>query len=159
MTYWTSPVPQMVKASAYNAGDPGLIPGSGRFPLEKEMATHSSTLAWKIPGTEEPGRLQSMGSQRVRHEWATSLSLSLSWPIDKDFPACWHHCGSALWFCWCSVSMTFSGKCLWEFSPRVFFFDVWWVLTSGWSFLYIHYIHRVFSPVWILWYFVRGDFS
>ena len=36
--------------------------------LEKEMATHSSTLAWKIPGTEEPGRLQSMGSQRVRHD-------------------------------------------------------------------------------------------
>ena len=35
-------------------------------PLEKEMATHSSTLAWKIPWTEEPGRLQSMGSQRVR---------------------------------------------------------------------------------------------
>ena len=39
------------------------------------MATHSSTLAWKIPWTEEPGRLQSMGSQRVRHEWVTSLSL------------------------------------------------------------------------------------
>ena len=36
-------------------------------PLQKEMATHSSTLAWKIPWTEEPGRLQSMGSQRVRH--------------------------------------------------------------------------------------------
>ena len=37
--------------------------------------THSSTLAWKIPWTEEPGRLQSMGSLRVRHDWATSLSL------------------------------------------------------------------------------------
>ena len=36
-------------------------------PLEKEMATHSSTIAWKIPRTEEPGRLQSMGSQRVGH--------------------------------------------------------------------------------------------
>ena len=36
-------------------------------PLEKAMATHSSTLAWKIPWTEEPGRLQSMGSQRVGH--------------------------------------------------------------------------------------------
>ena len=35
--------------------------------LEKEMATHSSVLAWRIPGTEEPGRLQSMGSQRVGH--------------------------------------------------------------------------------------------
>ena len=42
-------------------------------PLEKEMATHSSTLAWKIPWSEKPGRLQSMGSQRVGHDWATSL--------------------------------------------------------------------------------------
>ena len=40
------------------------------------MATHSSTLAWEIPWTEDPGRLQYMGSQRVRHNWATSLSLS-----------------------------------------------------------------------------------
>ena len=39
-------------------------------PLEKEMATHSSTLAWKIPWTEKPGRLQSMGSQRVGHDWS-----------------------------------------------------------------------------------------
>ena len=46
-------------------------------PLEKEMATHSSILAWKIPWTEEPGRLQSMGSQRVRHNWATSLDLTI----------------------------------------------------------------------------------
>ena len=44
-------------------------------PLEKEMTTHSSTLAWKIPWTEKSGRLQSMGSQRVGHDWATSLSL------------------------------------------------------------------------------------
>ena len=42
---------------------------------EKAVATHSSTLAWKIPQTEEPGRLQSVGLQRVRHNWATSLSL------------------------------------------------------------------------------------
>ena len=40
----------------------------GEDPLEKEMATHSSTLAWKIPWMEEPGRLQSMGSQRVGHD-------------------------------------------------------------------------------------------
>ena len=45
-------------------------------PLEKEMAIHSSTIAWKIPWTEEPGRLQSMGSQRVGHDWATSCSRS-----------------------------------------------------------------------------------
>ena len=42
---------------------------------EKAMAPHSSTLAWKIPWTEEPGRLRSMGSLRVGHDWATSLSL------------------------------------------------------------------------------------
>ena len=46
-------------------------------PLEKEMATHSSALAWKIPWMEERGRLQSMGSQRVRHNWATSLYIPL----------------------------------------------------------------------------------
>ena len=51
------------KASVYNAGDLGSSPG-----LEKEMATHSSTIAWKIPWTEEPGRLQSMGLQRVGHD-------------------------------------------------------------------------------------------
>ena len=44
--------------------------------LEKEIAAHSSILAWKIPWTEKPGRLQAMGSQRVEHDWATSLSLS-----------------------------------------------------------------------------------
>ena len=43
-------------------------------PLEKEMATHSSTLAWRIPWTEEPERLQSMGSQRVRYDWATDTN-------------------------------------------------------------------------------------
>ena len=45
------------------------------LPAEKAMAPHSSTLAWKSPWTEEPGRLQSMGSLRVGHDWATSLSL------------------------------------------------------------------------------------
>ena len=44
-------------------------------PLEKERTTHFSTLAWKIPRAEEPGRLQSTGSLRVGHDWATSLSL------------------------------------------------------------------------------------
>ena len=48
---------------------------STRSHLEKAMAPHSSTLAWKIPWTEEPGRLQSMGSPRVGYDWATSLSL------------------------------------------------------------------------------------
>ena len=62
------------KASAYNVGDARSIPGLGRY-LEKKMAAHFRTLAWKIPWTEKCGRLQSMGSQRIGHDWATSLSL------------------------------------------------------------------------------------
>ena len=58
-------------------------------PLEKEMETHSSIPAWKIPWTEETGERQFMRSQRVRHDWATSLSLSLSkhnirWVLTDD---------------------------------------------------------------------------
>ena len=77
-TSWTSLVAQTVKTSAYNAGDPGLIPRSGRSPGEGN-GNPLSTLAW----TEEPDRRQSMGSQRVRHDWVTSLSLSREW-IDKS---------------------------------------------------------------------------
>ena len=44
-------------------------------PLKEVMATHSSILAWRIPWTEQPGRLQSMGSQRVKHNWATQHTL------------------------------------------------------------------------------------
>ena len=50
------------KESAYSAGDPGLIPGQ-EDPMEKGMATHSSILVWRTPWTEEPGGLQSLGSQ------------------------------------------------------------------------------------------------
>ena len=58
--------------------------------LEKAMASHSSTLAWKIPWTEEPGGLQSMGSQRVGHHWAASRSLYYStdeekWRFEQEF--------------------------------------------------------------------------
>ena len=61
------------KASAYNVGDLGSIPGLENL-LEKEMATCSSTLAWKIPWLEEPGGLQSIGSQRVGHNLVTKPS-------------------------------------------------------------------------------------
>ena len=59
----------VVKNLPDNPGDireMGLIPGLGRSP-EEGMATHSNILAWRIPWTEEPGRLQSTGSQRVRN--------------------------------------------------------------------------------------------
>ena len=59
-----TPGGSVVKNPPANAKDTGLILGSGRY-QEKEMATHSSILAWEIPWTEEPGSLQSMGLQRV----------------------------------------------------------------------------------------------
>ena len=59
----------------------GVLSLGQEYPLEKEMATHSSTLAWKIPWMEEHGRLQSMGLQRVRHGWTTSLGHLASYYI------------------------------------------------------------------------------
>ena len=64
LSWWPSPGGLLGKESACNAGDPGSIPGLGRSP-EKEMVTHSSFVAWRIPWTEEPGGLQSMGSQEL----------------------------------------------------------------------------------------------
>ena len=61
----------VVKNQPANAGDirdAGSIPELGRSPLEEGMATHSSVLAWRIPRSQEPGGLQSMGSQRVGHD-------------------------------------------------------------------------------------------
>ena len=64
-------------------------------PLEKEMATHSSILAWRIPWTEGPGGLQSMGSQRVRHDWATNTKLK---------PFCQNITNQFLTMCKCNKS-------------------------------------------------------
>ena len=74
---WTSLVAQMVKR--LSTMQEIRVQSLGREdPLEKEMAIHSSTIAWKIPWTEEPGRLQPMGLQRVGHDWATSLTYLLT---------------------------------------------------------------------------------
>ena len=81
----------MVKNLPTNAGDVGSIPGSRRS-MEEEMANRCSILAWEIPRTEEPGRVQSMGSQRVGHNLATAAAkllqscLILCDPIDGSPP-------------------------------------------------------------------------
>ena len=54
-------------------------------PLEKEMVTHSSILAWRIPWTEEPGGLQSMGTQRVRHNWPNTFTFRNQYNIVKNY--------------------------------------------------------------------------
>ena len=71
------------KESASNAGDLVLTPGQ-KDSLEKEMAIHSSILAWEIPWTEEPGGLQSMASQRVRPDWVTEQQQWELEPVDRQ---------------------------------------------------------------------------
>ena len=68
-------------------------------PLEKEMAAHSSTLAWRIPWREEPCRLQSTGLRRVGHDWAASLSLSLSPRYVDVLPSVYPCTFSRTWSC------------------------------------------------------------
>ena len=75
---WTSLVAQTLRNLPVTQETPVQSLGQ-KDPLEKEMATHSSILAWKIQWMEEPGRLQSMGSQRVGHDWATSLLRAYQW--------------------------------------------------------------------------------
>ena len=62
------------KESACNVGDPGSIPGLGRYAGGEN--DNSLQLVWKIPWTEEPGRLQSRGSQRAGHDWASNTYLT-----------------------------------------------------------------------------------
>ena len=83
-------------------------------PLEKETAIHSSTLAWKIPRIEEPGRLQSMRSQRVGHDWATSHTFT-----------------SQICISWCNFTLNkfhqtlFKSRTVWNFEKvkRVYYSD------------------------------------
>ena len=83
------------------SGDLGLIPGLGRTPEERN-AIHSSILAWRIPWTEEPGGLQYMGSQRVRHDWATKKkNWWVQQMIYKIQPAQFR-------FCWVKI-LSFAG--------------------------------------------------
>ena len=78
-----------------------------------EMATHSSTLAWKIPWTEKPGRLQSMESPRVEHDWATSLSLYCA----KSLQLCPTLCDPMTVAYQVSLSMGFSRQEYWSGLP------------------------------------------
>ena len=98
LKYWASQVAHMVKNLC--AMQETWVRSLGwEDPLEEGTATHSSILAWKIPWTEEPCRLQSMGSQRVGHDWATKHStaqLAISptcWTSSIHFTGCQHSHG------------------------------------------------------------------
>ena len=101
-------------------------------PLEKEMAIHSSTMAWKIPWTEEPGRLQSMGSQRVGHDWATSLHF-------KVYAELFHYSFNPSWTL-SHVCHLFISFC--EVSAQVFCPLLNWVL--GLSYQFVRYTRETF---------------
>ena len=83
---WTELVAQMIKNLAA-MWETQVWSQDQEDPLEKEMATHSSILAWKIPWTEEPGGPQSMGSQRVRHGWVTihfTMTDYINWLLNIE---------------------------------------------------------------------------
>ena len=83
MTGWASLLAQRVK-NLPSMQETQVQSLGWEDPLEKGMATHSSILAWRIPWTEEPGRLQSMGSQRVGYDWATN-TFTFTW-VDRGLP-------------------------------------------------------------------------
>ena len=114
--WWTSLVAQMVKhlptmweTWVQSLGQEDL--------LEKEMATHSSILVWKIPWTEDPGRLQSMGWPRVRHNWATSLTHTVGVNL--------------LIFCWAFCIWVHEEYALMIFFSYTVFFWFWYQDNEG----------------------------
>ena len=107
------------------------------YPLEKEIATHSSVLAWKFPWTEDAGRLQSMGMQRVGHDWATSLSL---WKI-----------------CLFSFSVHFKTRLFRFVAVVVCYWIVWVFIYFGYYLLSDILLFRFVAVVvcyWIVWVFI-----
>ena len=91
----------------YRAKDPSLIPGLGRS-LEEGMATHASILAWRIPWTEEPGGLQSMGSPRVGRDRAADTHFHTGGTVHVHLTCSWKE-GGALW----GAEGGVSGQCTW----------------------------------------------
>ena len=120
---WQSRLPRWLssKESASNVRDLGSIPGSGKSP-EKEMATLSSILAWRIPWTGEPGRLQSIGSQRLGHDWSDLARTRKSYKRESWFEEMYK---VSDWINGLGMAKIMTGvcECLW-FGKRC----SWWLL-------------------------------
>ena len=123
--------------------------------LEKEMAIHSSILAWQILWKEEPGRLQSMGSQRVRHDWATSFLTSLSTllnissfslPTETSTKFIDFHWMVHIYFCCCCCCFCFSfWDIIYHLERKCMIWDLlhhFWITFLP-QCLYIYYINTI----------------
>ena len=110
------------------------------------MATHSGILAWKIPWTEEPGRLQSMALQRVRHDWAHThthththkgiyrqiINIFIFHPVEKKFLLLWNFVFYLYWLRELKINFHFSSVCLQKFDSFVKFWEFISFRASSW---------------------------
>ena len=133
---WASPVAQTAKNLP--AMRETQVRSLGWEALEKGMATHSSTFAWRIPWTEEPGRLQSMGLQRVRHDRGTNMFIFTS-PFHSNRLAC------VLPEFKCSSS-TSSGS---PSDP----FGLWWFMLFETQSYFYCFIWHLFSLWWFIYFY------
>ena len=114
MTYNYFPGGSVVKNPPASAGDMNSIPGMGKSPREGH-GNHSSNLAWGIPWTEEPGGLQSMGSQRIRHHWGTDIHLVLN-PV-QEYRSTLPCSSLTVSLCWKVVKGTVAWRIPWTEKP------------------------------------------
>ena len=119
-------------------GRTGFDPWVWKIPLEKGMATHSSIVAWRTPRTEEPGELQSMGSQRVWHNWATNrhahfstICCDFSWfplrlLLNSYFPFSYMVLSLTIWCTHKARSIiSIESTSLWSIPGK--YWKIWWV--------------------------------
>ena len=117
--------------------------------LEKERATHSSILAWRIPGTEEPGRLQTMGSQRVGHDWACKELVMLQNGVthlrkQKKYESRTFICSDLL------LNVRTTGKCLATYTEirTIASINLFWRIYWKMNFRLLRWLERHWQECW-----------
>ena len=161
------------KESTCNAGEPGLILGrihlqyrwprvqslGGEDPLEKEITSHTSNLAWEIPWTEEPGGLQSMGSQRFRHDLVTETNIWKWQPTPVLLPGKSHGLRSLIGYSpWGHKELDTTERLEWYWNIMIFmnsFFIIKYIVNKKWQIniaLKMHMKHTWKLPYFVLYF-------